>query len=84
MHFSLLSGQEYTQPGMFIANLTDQGNAVMPVEPMKAPAPGTLGIQPAPAHNGKAYWIKVSAQQDGTFTVTNQRNGFSKTYSPRN
>ena len=83
MHFSLLSGQEYTQPGLFIANLSDDGNAVMPVEPMKAPAPGTRGIQPAPAHNGKAYWIKLSAQQDGTFTVTNQRNNFSKTYSPR-
>lgn len=84
MHFSLLSGQEYTQPGMFIANLIDDNSAVMPIQPMKAPAPGTPGIQPAPAHNGKAYWIKVSAQQDGTFTVTNQRNGFSKTYSPHN
>jgi hypothetical protein len=31
-------------------------------------------------HNGKAYWIKLSAQQDGSFTVANARNGFSKTY----
>jgi hypothetical protein len=31
-------------------------------------------------HNGAAYWIKVSAQQDGSFTVTNARNGFSKNY----
>ena len=31
-------------------------------------------------HNGPAYWIKVSAQTDGSFTVTNARNGFSKTY----
>ena len=30
-----------------------------------------------------AYLIKISAQQDGTFTVTNTRNNFSKTYSPR-
>ena len=37
-------------------------------------------LPPPPAHNGKAYWIKVSAQQDGTFTVTNQRNNFTKTY----
>jgi hypothetical protein len=50
---------------------------------MKAPAPGAAGIQPAPVHNGKAYWIKVSAQRDGTFTVTNARNNFSKTYTPR-
>ena len=25
-------------------------------------------------------YFKVSAQQDGTFSVTNSRNGFSKTY----
>jgi hypothetical protein len=25
----------------------------------------------------------VTAQQDGTFTVTNTRNAFSKTYRPR-
>ena len=31
-------------------------------------------------HNGPAFYFKVSAQQDGTFTVTNSRNGFSKTY----
>jgi hypothetical protein len=83
MHFSLLSGQEYTEPGMFIANLLDQPSAVMPVAPMPTPAPGAVGIQPAPVHNGKAYWIKVSAQTDGTFTVTNQRNGFSKTYAAK-
>jgi beta-lactamase superfamily II metal-dependent hydrolase len=29
-----------------------------------------------------AHWIKVAAQADGTFTVTNSRNGFSKTYEP--
>ena len=29
-----------------------------------------------------AYWIKVSAQSDGSFTVSNSRNGFSKTYAP--
>jgi len=27
--------------------------------------------------------IKLSAQTDGVFTITNQRNGFSKTYQPR-
>jgi competence protein ComEC len=27
--------------------------------------------------------IKVSAQRDGTFTVTNTRNNFSKTYKPK-
>jgi beta-lactamase superfamily II metal-dependent hydrolase len=76
MHFSQLSGQEYTAPGMFIANLTDEPSQAMPVAPM-APQPGS---SPAPVHNGPAYWIKVSARTDGSFTVTNGRNGFSKTY----
>jgi beta-lactamase superfamily II metal-dependent hydrolase len=31
----------------------------------------------------EAKWIKLSAQADGTFTVTNSRNGFSKTYKAR-
>jgi len=42
------------------------------------PGPGGPG---AAAHS-PAYLIKVSARQDGTFTVTNTRNGFSKTYRP--
>ncbi len=79
LHFSLLSGQEYTQPGMFIANTTDDAPNAMPVKPIEAPQPGP-GTPPPPAHNGKAYWIKLTAQQDGTFTVTNARNGFTKTY----
>jgi len=28
----------------------------------------------------EAHWLKLSAQSSGTFTVTNSRNGFSKTY----
>src|SRR5712692_3680755 len=79
LHFSLLSGQEYTVPGMFIANTIDDPQPAMPIAPMPAPAPGP-GAPPAPLHNGAAHWIKLSAQQDGSFTVTNSRNGFSKTY----
>jgi hypothetical protein len=80
LHFSLLSGQEYTVPGMFIANTVDDPQVTMPVAPMPAPGPGA---PPPPVHNGTAYWIKVSAQMDGSFTVTNTRNGFSKTYKAR-
>ena len=82
LHFSLLSGQEYTVPGMFIANTIDDQPETMPVAPMTPPDPGP-NVPPPPAHNGTAYWIKVSAQSDGTFTVTNTRNGFSKTYRAR-
>jgi beta-lactamase superfamily II metal-dependent hydrolase len=34
-------------------------------------------------HTGPAFWIKVSAQSDGTFSVTNTRNNFTKTYAAR-
>ncbi len=80
MHFSQLSGQEYTVPGMFIANPVDDQPATMPVAAI--PAPSGPGAPPPPAHNGPAYWIKVSAQADGSFTVTNARNGLTKTYQP--
>ena len=79
MHFSLLSGQEYTVPGVFIANSIDEAQTSVPVAAMTAPPPGP-GAPPPPVHNGTAYWFKVAAQQDGSFTVTNGRNGFSKTY----
>jgi hypothetical protein len=82
LHFSLLSGQEYTQPGLFIANLPDEPPATMPIVPMAAPAPGP-NVPPPPVHNGQAYWIKLSAQPDGKFTVTNTRNKFSKTYAAK-
>ena len=78
-HFSLLSGQEYATPGLFIANGVDDQPSAMPIAPMAAPARGSNAPAP-PAHGGRAYSIKVSAQENGTFTVTNERNGFSKVY----
>jgi hypothetical protein len=45
-----------------------------------APPPQGRGRGAAAAHT-PAYWIKISAQADGTFTVANSRNGFSKTYA---
>lgn len=82
LHFPLLAGQEYAAPGLFIAN--PQPDATVEVAPL-APRPPAAGAPPTPApvHEGAAFWIKVSAQQDGAFTVTNSRNGFSKTYAAR-
>ena len=80
IHFSVLSGQEYTMPGLFIANGVDDQPQTMPIAPVPLPAPGS-NAPPPPAHDGPAYWIKVSAQDDGTFTVTNARNGFTRVYS---
>jgi beta-lactamase superfamily II metal-dependent hydrolase len=60
-----------------------------------APAPGAGAQAGAPGGGGggrggggaaahtPAYWIKLSVQPDGSFTVTNSRNGFSKTYAKR-
>ena len=60
------------------------------------PGPGGPGGRPAQLpeaaggpgggrgeHTGPAFWIKVSAQSDGTFSVTNTRNNFTKTYAAR-
>jgi beta-lactamase superfamily II metal-dependent hydrolase len=55
-------------------------------QPAAAPPPGPArGAFPggAAAAHSPAYLIKVSAQQDGTFTVTNTRTGFTKSYTPR-
>jgi beta-lactamase superfamily II metal-dependent hydrolase len=49
--------------------------------PAGAPAAGR-GRGNATGHT-PAYWLRVSAHPDGTFTITNPRNGFSKTYAPR-
>ena len=78
LHFSQLSGQEYTVPGLFIANPVDAAEDAMPIAPM--PNSRGPGAPPRPVHNGEAYWIKVSANGDGSFTVTNSRNGFTKEY----
>jgi competence protein ComEC len=83
LHFSQLSGQEYTVPSLFIANLVDEPAAEMPIAPMVPPARGAPGFQPPPTHNGAAFWFKVTAREDGSFTVTNARNGFAKTYAAR-
>jgi hypothetical protein len=54
----------------------------MPIAPIAAPPAGP-GAPPAPVHNGQAYWIKVSAKMDGSFTVTNTRNQFTKSYAAK-
>ena len=43
---------------------------------------GGRGGAGAAAHT-PAHWIKIAAQSDGTFVVTNTRNGFSKMYRSR-
>jgi competence protein ComEC len=66
-------------PALFVANVEE---AATVATVLTAPPPAGRGAGPPAAHS-PAYLIKVAAQQDGTFTVTNTRNGFSKVYRPR-
>ncbi len=67
-HYSVVGGEEHNMPERFIANL-DEGTR------------DTAGQGTRPVHMGAAHWIKLSAQHDGGFTVTNSRNGFSRRYA---
>ncbi|MBI1875197.1 MAG: MBL fold metallo-hydrolase [Acidobacteria bacterium] len=78
LHWSYHGRVELNAPGLFIANIDDPAAlaTVLAAPPASPPA--------ANAAHTPAYWLKVSAQQNGTFAVTNSRNGFSKTYTARN
>jgi beta-lactamase superfamily II metal-dependent hydrolase len=71
-HYSIPGGPAHNRPPEFIANL-DDGSASASATPPDAPV-----------HMGPAHWNKLSAQADGSFTVTNSRTGFSKRYAARN
>jgi competence protein ComEC len=88
MHASQLSGQEFTVPGVFISNHADGDPMSLPVGAIVRDdtnanlfrMPDHREAPAAPTHNGPSYYFKLTAQPDGTFTILNQRNGFSKTY----
>ena len=48
---------------------------------LNAPGLFIANLEEASDH-APAHWLRVSARADGSFTVTNGRNGFSKTYGP--
>jgi competence protein ComEC len=99
LHWSHNVMLEHNASGAFIANIEDNATiaSILTAPPPAPRGAGTPAGAPArgagrggggrggnalPPHT-PAYWIKVTAQQDGTFTVTNARNGFSKTYARR-
>jgi competence protein ComEC len=85
LHWSYNAGIEQNSAGVFIANVDDSAtiaNVLTAPPPAGAPGGGRGAAAAAAAHT-PAYWIKVTVQPDGTFTVTNSRNGFSKTYVKR-
>ena len=88
LHWAYTAGMEWNTPGLFIANIEDPEAiaAVLTRATGAAPGPGRGpgGVGGGRGgHTGPAFWIKVSASADGSFTVTNTRNNFSKTYNAR-
>ena len=66
-HYSIPGGDAHNRPERFIANLEE----------------GTPTADGRTVHMGPAHWVHASARRDGSFTVTNSRNGFSRSYGPR-
>jgi hypothetical protein len=88
LHWGYAAGIQYNSPGIFIANIDDPATIA---NVLTAPHPPGMRHTPpsaasraerakAAAHS-PAYWIKISVQTDGAFTVSNSRNGYSKTYA---
>jgi hypothetical protein len=67
MHYSVDNGKENNTSADLIAN------------PGEQPDPRSFGS----VEGDQGHYIKISAAEDGTFTVTNSRNGVSKTYRHR-
>ncbi|MEO6527919.1 MAG: MBL fold metallo-hydrolase [Gemmatimonadaceae bacterium] len=79
LHWSYAGGIEHNSAGVFIANV----DSLSTIAGVLSATPGAQGgARGNPAH-APVYWIKISARTDGSFTVSNTRNGFSKTYAKR-
>jgi beta-lactamase superfamily II metal-dependent hydrolase len=89
LHWGYAAGIQYNSPGIFIANIGDPATiANVLTAPPRPPGMGRAPLSAASraerakaAAHTPAYWIKISVQTDGAFTVTNSRNGYSKTYA---
>jgi hypothetical protein len=79
LHWSYAGGIEHNSAGVFIANLDDKAI----IANILNPAPDAANAPRSDPAHAPAHSIKISAQLDGTFTVTNTRNGFTKTYVKR-
>jgi hypothetical protein len=82
LHWAYNVGLE-NSPATFVANVEDNATIAGVLVPPQPGAPRGAGGGFGGAAHSPAHMIKVSAQQDGSFTVTNTRNNFTKTYKPR-
>jgi beta-lactamase superfamily II metal-dependent hydrolase len=69
-HYSVVAAQ-HNRPESFIANLEEGSSST------------AAAAAASPVHMGPAHSIKLSANRDGSFTITNSRNGLTKRYPPR-
>ena len=85
LHWSYAGGVEHNAPGVMIANIDapDQLAAIIGAVPGSQPAAVPPAGPGGNAAHSPAHHIKVSARTDGSFTVTNSRNGYSRTYAAR-
>jgi len=89
LHWSYHGLAEHNAPGVFIANIDDPATLAGLINPEESAQAGGRGGRGGggggrgAGDHDPAYWVEASARSDGSFTVTNSRNGFSKTYEAR-
>jgi len=80
LHWSYAGKLEHNPAGVFIANIDEPDTLASVLTTPVGQRGGGAGANPG---HTPAHYVKVSAQNDGSFTVTNTRNGFSKTYAAK-
>lgn len=83
LHWSYWGGVEHNTAGVMIANLDEPAQlaAIVAAGPQ-----GDAGLPAGPgghASHSPAHYIRVAARSDGSFTIANSRNGYSKAYAAR-
>lgn len=85
LHWSYAGGIEHNAPGVMIANIDapDQLAAIVGTTSGASTSPAPPAGPGGEAAHVPAHFLRVSARADGSFTVTNSRNGYSKAYGIR-
>jgi len=79
LHWSYAAGVEHNAPAVMIANIDERDQLAAILTGAPTPPAGAGGD----AGHSPAHYIKVTARTDGSFTVTNSRNGYSRTYAAK-